>query len=66
MNGIEACKVLRKLEERDNINIPIIGLTGDKNNFDFIEAGASFVIDKPIRRDDLSLLINQFINSQGD
>jgi len=61
MNGIEACKKLIELEKIHNITVPIIGLTGDKSSIDFLNAGATVVFDKPLKHDDLSNIINQFL-----
>jgi len=49
LDGISACKSIRNIEKESSTpETPVIGLTGDKDNTDFYQAGATVVIEKPI------------------
>jgi len=65
MNGIEATKVIRNLEEKLEYTTPIIAVTanalkGDKVRF--LEAGMSDYIAKPIERTQLYSVLSKFLS----
>jgi len=62
LDGIGACQKIRMLEKSlSKSAIPVIGLTGDRDNCDFSEAGANIVIEKPIRNTQLISLLNTML-----
>ena len=69
MNGYDATKAIRELEEKMGGHVPIIGVTahalkGDRENC--IEAGMDDYMAKPINPTKLEVLIAKWIGSDGD
>jgi len=62
LDGIGACIKIRELEKSlSKSPIPVIGLTGDRENSDFNQAGVNIVIEKPIRNIQLIDLLNTML-----
>ncbi|WP_434998302.1 response regulator [Vibrio scophthalmi] len=69
MDGMEACKAIRALDDPHSANIPIIALTahaltGDKEKF--LEVGMNDYLSKPVRLSQLIEKINLFLNSEDE
>jgi signal transduction histidine kinase/ABC-type nitrate/sulfonate/bicarbonate transport system substrate-binding protein/DNA-binding NarL/FixJ family response regulator len=71
MNGVEATKVIRKLESEKGVNtfIPIIALTayamkGDRERF--IAAGMNDYLSKPVEKEDLFSVIRKVVSNRAE
>ncbi len=62
MNGLEATKEIRKLENTGNI--PIIAITANGRFFyeQAMEAGCNDLINKPINPENLELLLDRYLS----
>jgi PAS domain S-box-containing protein len=64
MDGFEATRLIRELEERTGRHVPIIAMTANAMNGDrevCIEAGMNDYLAKPIRTEDLRIVLEQWI-----
>jgi two-component system alkaline phosphatase synthesis response regulator PhoP len=65
MNGIEACRMIKKNELMKNI--PVLFLTADNDEYislSAVEAGGDHFVTKPIRPSILMGMIHELINDQ--
>jgi PAS domain S-box-containing protein len=70
LNGLDATKVIRNLEKKENINqqIPIIALTAgamDEDKLNCLEAGCDDFLSKPINQDSLIQSIHKHLAHQS-
>ncbi|WP_159104382.1 ATP-binding protein [Sneathiella glossodoripedis] len=62
MSGPDATRVIRKLEDQERANVPIIALTADAMNSQrqgYLDAGMNDCVTKPFERSDLIAAINK-------
>ena len=67
MNGIEACRMIKKNEQMKNI--PVLFLTADNDEYtslSAVEAGGDHFVTKPIRPSILIGMIHELIKDQAN
>ena len=63
MDGMECARQIRKLDDADKSNIPIIAITGNAKNYteeDFKEAGFNDQLIKPLNFDSLVEFVKKY------
>lgn len=68
MDGFEATRLIRGLEERTGCNVPIIAMTANAMNGDreaCLNAGMNDYLAKPFRAEDLRTILQQWIGEKG-
>ncbi len=64
-NGMECTKEIRKHENKEIANVPIIAVTGNANNYtmeEFKEAGINAYLPKPLDFDMLVQTVKQYVS----
>lgn len=67
MSGPDATRVIRKLDDKERANIPIIALTADamtSQRQSYIDAGMNDCVTKPFERNDLIQAINKVMGQE--
>jgi len=69
MDGLEACQIIRSLDDKTKADLPIIAFTahalaGDKEKF--ISAGMTNYLSKPVNLSHLTRILNLYIGHQDD
>ena len=65
LDGIQATRAIRQLEDEELASIPVIGLTADafvENHRDFVEQGMDEVLTKPINETELDRALTLYLN----
>lgn len=65
MDGIECTKAIRKLEDPQKANIPIVAITGNYKNYtldDFKKSGLNDYVQKPLDYDLLLATVKKYLS----
>ena len=68
MDGLEATRMIRKLDRADAITVPIIAMTADafaEEQKRTIDAGMNYHISKPINPQELYSVLAEFVNKSN-